>query len=111
MHERAAEKAIRDRAMAVVQCGNAALASGNGVLWSPTIRCAVTAGMPWLDVHRPGCGTSRAIDIRTLDRHPLACVGSLVLGLRCSMCPGSAPMPVIRWLYAALPVARYTSTV
>ena len=37
---------------------------------------------------------ARAIDIRTLDRHPLASVGSLVLGLRCSWCPGNAPMPV-----------------
>ncbi len=31
---------------------------------------------------------------RTVDRHPLASVGSLVLGLRCSLCPGSAPMLV-----------------
>jgi hypothetical protein len=46
----------------------------------------------WLDVFRPGCGTSRAIKLRTLDRHPLASVGALVL-LRCSWCPGSAPMP------------------
>jgi hypothetical protein len=29
----------------------------------------------------PACRTSRAIDIRILDRHPLASVGSLVLGL------------------------------
>jgi hypothetical protein len=40
------------------------------------------AGTPWLDVFCPGCGTSRAIDLRTLDRHPLASVGTLVLGLR-----------------------------
>jgi hypothetical protein len=26
-------------------------------------------------------------------RHPLASVGMVVLGLRCSWCPGSAPMP------------------
>jgi hypothetical protein len=39
------------------------------------------------------CGTSQAIDLRTVDRHPLASVGTLVLGLRCSWCPGSAPMP------------------
>ncbi len=32
-------------------------------LWSPTIRCAVTAGTPWLDVYCPGCRTSHAIDI------------------------------------------------
>jgi hypothetical protein len=35
----------------------------------------------------PGCGTSRAIDLRTVDRHPLASVGTLVLGLGCSWCP------------------------
>jgi hypothetical protein len=50
-------------------------------------------GMPWLDVFCPGCGTANAIDLRTVDRHPLAWVGTLVLGLRCSWCPGSAPMP------------------
>jgi hypothetical protein len=29
-------------------------------------------------------------DLRTVDRHPLASVGTLVLGLPCSWCPGSA---------------------
>jgi hypothetical protein len=28
--------------------------------------------------------TSRAIDLGTIDRHPLASVGTLVLGLRCA---------------------------
>jgi hypothetical protein len=51
----------------------------------------------------------RAIDIRPLDRHPLATVGSLVIGLRCSMCRG-APLPVIRGLHAHPPAATYTST-
>jgi hypothetical protein len=41
----------------------------------------------------------RAIDIRTLDRHPLASVGSLVIGLRCSWCPGNAPMPMLTGLH------------
>jgi hypothetical protein len=59
----------------------------------------------WLDVFCPGCNTSRAIDLRTVDRHPLASVGTLVLGLRCSWCPGSAPMPKLLGLYA-LPPAR-----
>ena len=58
------------------------------MLWSPTIRAALLAGTPWLDVFCPGCGTSKAIDLRTVDRHPLASVGTLVLGLRCSWCPG-----------------------
>ena len=69
------------------------------------IRAAIAAGLPWLDVYCPGCRTSRAIDIRTIDRHPLASVGSLVLGLRCSWCPGSAPMPVTTGLHASPPAA------
>jgi hypothetical protein len=35
-------------------------ATAHRVLWSPTIRAAVIAGTPWLDVYCPGCGTSRA---------------------------------------------------
>jgi hypothetical protein len=111
MRERAAEKAAYDEAVAVVERFNAAIAAGRGALWSPTIRCAILAGTPWLDVHCPGCRTSRAIDIRKLDRHPLATVRSLALGLRCSMCPGSAPMPVVKSLHAFPPAARYTATI
>jgi hypothetical protein len=74
------------------------------MLWSPTVRAALLAGTPWLDVFCPGCGTSRAIDLRTIDRHPLVSVGTLVLGLRCSWCPGSAPMPKLLGLYALPPV-------
>src|SRR5215467_648483 len=108
MRAHAAEKAARDEAVRVVERWNAALSAGRGALWSPTIRCAVIAGMPWLDVYCPGCRTSRAIDIRTIDRHPLASVGSLILGLRCSWCPGSAPMPVITGLRASPPAAQRT---
>jgi len=107
----AADKANHVEALSVVEQWNADLAAGNGTLWSPTIRCAVTAGMPWLDVYCPGCRTSHAIDIRIIDRHPLASVGSLVLGLRCSWCPGSAPMPVITGLHAVPPAAAYESTI
>jgi hypothetical protein len=46
------------------------------MLWSPTIRAALLAGPPWLDIFCPGCGTTKAIDLRTLDRHPLASVGT-----------------------------------
>jgi len=103
--EKAADKAARKGAERVVIRWNDELAGGRDMWWSPTIRAAVTAGMPWLDVHCPGCRTSRALDIRTIDRHPLASVGSLVLGLRCSWCRGLAPMPVIRGLYRLPPSA------
>jgi hypothetical protein len=84
---------------------------GTVALWSPTIQCAIVAGTPYLDVHCPGCRTSRAIDIRTLDRHPLASVGSLVIGLRCSWCGGAAPMPLLTGLHALPPVARWSKSV
>jgi hypothetical protein len=38
------------------------------MLWSPTIRAALVAGTPWLDVFCPGCGFSKALDLRTIDR-------------------------------------------
>jgi hypothetical protein len=105
----AADKAARVEAESVIQRWNDQLALGRDILWSPTIRAALLAGTPWLDVFCPGCGTSRAIDLRTIDRHPLASVGTLVLGLRCSWCPGSAPMPKLIGLFA-LPPARRAQT-
>jgi hypothetical protein len=107
---RAEAKAAQAEAQRVVERWNAALAAGKGALWSPTIRAAIAAGTPWVDVFCPGCRTSRAINIRTIDRHPLASVGSLVLGLRCSWCPGSAPMPRITGLHALPPAVRHTAT-
>jgi hypothetical protein len=83
----AANHAARAEAEGVVQRWNDAIATGADIWWSPTIRAALVAGTPWLEVYCPGCQTSRAIDIRTVNRHPLASVGSLVLGLRCSWCP------------------------
>jgi hypothetical protein len=101
----AADEAARKAALGVVERWNAE----RSPLWSPTIRCAVIAGTPWLDVYCPSCRTSRAIDIRIIDRHPLASIGSLVLGLRCSWCRGSStPMPVLTGLHAAPPTARWS---
>jgi hypothetical protein len=100
-----ADRAAREEAEAVVDRWNRRLATRRDMLWSPTIKAALLAGTPWLNVFCPGCGTSRAIDLRTVDRHPLASVGTLVLGLRCSWCPGSAPMPKLLGLYALPPAA------
>jgi hypothetical protein len=94
-----ADRAAHEAALRVIERWN----TERSVLWLPTIRCAVVAGTPWLDVYCPGCRTSRAIDIRTIDRHRLASVGSRVLGLLCSFCPGSAPMPVLNGLHALPP--------
>jgi hypothetical protein len=102
----AADRAARGEAEAVIQRWNDQFALGRDILWSPTIRAALLAGTPWLDVFCPGCGTSRAIDLRKVDRHPLASVATLVLGLRCSWCPELAPMPRILGLHALPPAAK-----
>jgi hypothetical protein len=103
-----AEAAVRARAKAVIERWNEQLAASQDMLWSSTIRAALIAGTPWLDVFCPGCGTSRAIDLRKVDRHLLASIATLVLGLRCSWCPESstdAEDPRIARLTAPLPAA------
>jgi hypothetical protein len=98
MRREAADPAKRGEAVRVVECWNKSIASGRDRWWSPTIRAAIVAGTPWLDIYCSGCQTSRSLDLRAVDRHPLASVGSLVLGLRCSWCRGVAPMPKITGL-------------
>jgi hypothetical protein len=61
---RVADAAAHAEAKAVVERWNEQLAVGRDMLWSPTIRVTLIAGTPWLDVFCPGCGTSRAIDLR-----------------------------------------------
>ena len=58
-----ADKAARLEAELVIDRWNRRLATGRDMLWSPTIRAALIAGTPWLDVFCPGCGTGRAIDL------------------------------------------------
>jgi hypothetical protein len=48
---RAADKAARAEAQAVIERWNEQLAASCDMLWSPTIRAALIAGTPWLDVH------------------------------------------------------------
>ena len=78
------------------------------IFHSCTCGTAIVAGMLRAEVYCPGCRTYRNLDLRTLDRHPLASVGSLVVGLRCSWCRGSTPMPKIMGLRAA-PMAGSTT--
>jgi hypothetical protein len=105
-----ADRAARAETELVVDRWNRRLATSRDMLWSPTIPAALLAGTPWLDVFCPGCGTSRAIDLRKVDRHPLASVATLVLGLRCSWCPESAPMPRILGVHALPPVAKASAS-
>ena len=53
-----ADAAARAEAKAVVERWNDQLAASRDMLWSPTIRAALIAETPWLDVFCPGCGTT-----------------------------------------------------
>jgi hypothetical protein len=83
----AADRARCEEAVRMIETWNKAITAGRDTWWSPTIRAAIVAGMPWADICCPGCQTSRSIDLRTVARHPLASVGSLVIGLRCTWWP------------------------
>jgi hypothetical protein len=52
----AADAETRDEARRVVERWNQEIAAGRDMWWSPTMRAALVAGLPWLDVHCPGCG-------------------------------------------------------
>jgi hypothetical protein len=88
---RVADAGARAEAKAIIERWNEQLAASRDMLWTPTIGAALIAGTPWLDVFCPGCGSSRAIDLRKVDRHPLASVATLVLGLRWLVVPGDGP--------------------
>jgi hypothetical protein len=88
--QQVADAAARAEAKAVIERWNEQLATSRDMLWSPTIRAALIAGTPWLDVFCPGCGTSRAIDLRKVDRRPLASVATHRAGIAVVV-PGIGP--------------------
>jgi hypothetical protein len=81
-----ADAAARAEAKGVIERWNEQLAASRDMLWSPTIRAALIAGTPWLDVFCPGCGTSRAIDL-SKGRPPSPC-------LSCHLGAGAAVLVV-----------------
>jgi hypothetical protein len=67
-----ADAAARAEAKAVIERWNEQLAGSQDMLWSPTIRAALIAGTPWLDVFCPGCGV-RGVQSRRRCRGSLVC--------------------------------------
>ncbi|RAI42929.1 hypothetical protein [Rhodoplanes roseus] len=103
---RAEAHAERERARTIIARWNAALAAGPDLpLWSPSLRGALVAGTPWLEVLCPACATIGTVDLRRIDRHPEAAVASLVLGLSCSRCGPAAPMPRLLGLHTMAPTS------
>jgi hypothetical protein len=61
------------------------------MLFSPTIKAAITAGYWYLWARCPACRTTGAIDLRALDWHRGASVTALTPALSCRSCRPNAP--------------------
>jgi hypothetical protein len=96
----------RAEAKAVIERWNEQLSASRDMLWSPTIPGALIGGTPLLECSAlAATPAGRSIRGRSTVT-PLASVATLVLGLRCSWFPESAPMPRILGLHALPPVAK-----
>jgi hypothetical protein len=63
------DRATVAEALNLVETWNAKLVERNGKpQFSPTIGCAINAGMPWLRLHCPGCHQVYEIDLRRIER-------------------------------------------
>ena len=91
------ERAQCERARKVVERWNHELVACDLPLWSPSIRAALIAGMPWLEVLCPACATVGAVNLSLIHRHPEAGVASLVLGLTCSRLRPVRPDAATAW--------------
>src|SRR5262249_45796873 len=96
----ALDRVTLTEALNLVEAWNAKLAEGATPQFSPTIGCAINAGMPWLRLHCPGCQQTTDLDLRRIVRsrdYPIA-----ALKLTCeAMCRGQAPRPKLIGLFAA----------
>lgn len=88
-----AESAVAARVIALWE---ARRARGAEPLFVPTIGAAIRAGRPMLAYHCPGCGMAGRLDLRILDRHPGASIGTLIPRIsKCTRCVPLAPFAKI----------------
>ncbi len=88
---RATEAQILEDAERLIAAWNERQAKRMPMIFSPTIGAAMRAGFWFLWVRCPGCRTTNAIDLRTLDPRRDAAVTSLIPALSCRSCRPNAP--------------------
>jgi hypothetical protein len=98
-----ADRAARLEAELVIDRWNRRLATGRDMLWFPTIRAALVAGTPWLNVFLSGV-RHQPCD-RPADRRPPSAGLGWHVGARPAvlMVSGIGAMPKLLGLYALLP--------
>jgi hypothetical protein len=89
--KRATEAQVLQDAGRLVAAWNERVAKRMPMLFSPTIGCALKAKHWFLWVRCPACRTTQAVDLRTLDRHPLSALSGLIPALSCRNCRPHAP--------------------
>ena len=97
---RATDAQVLEDAERLIAAWNERQAKRMPMLFSPTIGAAVAARFWYLWIRSPGCCTTNAIDLRTLDRHPDAAVTSLIPWLSCRSCRPHAPVRRAREIVA-----------
>jgi hypothetical protein len=84
---RAPPSAVTTRARKVVEIWNAR----TELLFYPTFRTALAAGLPWLEYLCPACRQVGELDLREVDRHPEASISTLIPQLSCRRCCPNPP--------------------
>ena len=81
------------------------------LLFYPTFRTALVAGLPWLEYMCPGCRQVGELDLREVDRHPEASISTLIPQLSCRRCcPNSPFAELIRLKARSLSSQAWRST-
>jgi hypothetical protein len=88
---RAADAQVLKDAERVIGGRNERQARRMPLLFAPTIGAALAASYWLLWVRCAACRTTRAVDLRVVDRHPEAAVTILIPALSCRSCRPNAP--------------------
>ena len=81
----------RATAKRVMALWNAALAVGWRTIFYPTIGTAIRTGCHWLHVVCPDCQQLGETDLRKIDIHPNASIGTVVRVMSCKRCSPHPP--------------------
>ena len=85
----ALDRATLTEALNLVEAWNAKLVEGAAPQFSPTIGCAINAGMPWLRLHCPGCRQTTDLDLRLIVRPRDYPIMALKLTCEARRCAGA----------------------
>jgi hypothetical protein len=88
----------RATAKHVMALWNAALAAGWRTIFYPSVGTALVTGCHYLHVVCPACQQTGETDLRKIDIHPNASIGTVVRAMSCKRC---SPHPPFAWALGA----------